>query len=80
MLVGDADPVTPPHWAEMAMKRMSRVRTVVVPHGGHGFSGLLGAECLDRLQAEFLLSAAPAALDVSCARQVRRPPFAVPAQ
>jgi hypothetical protein len=53
-------------------------RLVVVPQGGHVLSGLHGMGCLERLQSDFLTRPEPAALDVTCLQEVRRPPFAVP--
>jgi pimeloyl-ACP methyl ester carboxylesterase len=78
MMVGDADPATPPHWAELAMLSAVNGRLVVVPQGGHVLTGLNGMECLQRLQSDFLTRPEPAALDVTCLQEVRRPPFVVP--
>jgi pimeloyl-ACP methyl ester carboxylesterase len=75
MLVGEADPVTPPRWAESAARIMDRSRLVVVPGGGHGFAGMTGGDCIERLVAEFLDRPMPAELDASCAGQMGRPPF-----
>jgi pimeloyl-ACP methyl ester carboxylesterase len=78
MMVGDADPATPPYWAELVMRNAVDGRLVVVPQGGHVLSGLYGMGCLDRLQSDFLTRPEPASLDVTCLQEVRRPPFAVP--
>jgi pimeloyl-ACP methyl ester carboxylesterase len=77
MMVGEADPATPVHWAEAAMRTAADGRLVVVPQGGHVLTGLHGMECIERLQARFLARPEPDALDVSCLSQVRRPPFVV---
>jgi pimeloyl-ACP methyl ester carboxylesterase len=77
MIVGDRDPVTPPAWARDAQRTMDSARLVVVPHGGHWFSGLLGDECLERLQLAFLEDPAPARLDAGCVTSIRPPPFRV---
>jgi pimeloyl-ACP methyl ester carboxylesterase len=77
MMVGDADPATPPHWAEVAMQRVVDGRLIVVPQGGHVLSGLHGMGCLERLQSDFLALPEPRALDVTCLRDVRRPAFVV---
>lgn len=78
MMVGDADPATPPHWAELAMRSAVDGRLIVVPQGGHVLSGLHGMGCLERLQYEFLTRPEPAALEITCLQEVRRPPFVVP--
>jgi pimeloyl-ACP methyl ester carboxylesterase len=75
MMVGEADPATPPHWAEVAMRRALDGRLIVVPQGGHVLSGLHGMACLERLQAEFVARPEPRTLDVTCLGEVRRPPF-----
>jgi pimeloyl-ACP methyl ester carboxylesterase len=78
MMVGDADPATPPHWAELALRNAVDGRLVVVPQGGHVLSGLHGMGCLERLQSDFLTRPEPAAVDITCLQEVRRPPFVVP--
>jgi pimeloyl-ACP methyl ester carboxylesterase len=75
ILVGEGDPVTPPRWARVAAESLSRGRQVVVPQGGHGFSGMTGRGCLAGIQAAFFASAAVESLDVSCASEMRRLPF-----
>jgi pimeloyl-ACP methyl ester carboxylesterase len=77
MMVGAADPATPPHWAETAKRTAVNARLVVVPQAGHVLSGIYGMGCLARLQADFLLRPDPDALDVSCLHEVRRPPFLI---
>jgi pimeloyl-ACP methyl ester carboxylesterase len=77
MMVGEADPATPVHWAEAAMRTAADGRLVVVPQGGHVLTGLHGMECIERLQTSFVSRPEPGALDVSCLREVRRPPFLV---
>jgi pimeloyl-ACP methyl ester carboxylesterase len=75
MLTGERDPVTPPRWSEIALKRMTRGRLVVVPAGAHGFGGLQPRSCIPRIEADFIRSANPRAVDVSCAATLRRPAF-----
>ena len=50
---------------------------VIVPHGGHGFDGLEGTDCLDRLFVEFVDSGTTRGLDTTCVGRIRRPPFAL---
>ncbi len=77
MVVGDQDPATPPKWARLALERMDDGRLIIVPFGGHGFAGLLGAECLGELAVAFYDRAEPQSLDAGCVATVRRPPFAL---
>ena len=72
LLSGAADPVTPPRWAELAAESLSRSTHVVVPNVGHG---TLTRGCVPGLVTDFLDTADPAAVDASCAEDVRRPPF-----
>ncbi|HWK90413.1 MAG TPA: alpha/beta fold hydrolase, partial [Longimicrobium sp.] len=50
-MVGEADPATPPHWAELAMRTLVNGRLIIVPQAGHGFSGMQGGDCIARVQA-----------------------------
>jgi len=75
LIVGDADPVTPPRWSSTSARTMLRHRLVVVPGGAHGFAGMPDLDCLTRLQAAFYASANPAGLDAGCVARMRRPPF-----
>jgi pimeloyl-ACP methyl ester carboxylesterase len=71
---GDADPVTPPRWAEEAAKYLPNSASLVFPHGGHV---PVGSACGVTTMADFLDRASPRALDVSCVKNFRRPPFVV---
>jgi pimeloyl-ACP methyl ester carboxylesterase len=75
MMVGAADPATPPYWAEVAMRAMENGRLIVVPHAGHGFAGMQGAECTARIHAAFVAAPVPDAVDAACVAAMRRPPF-----
>ncbi len=70
LLSGEADPVTPPRWATLAAKTLSRHRHLVFTGQGHSV-GRLG--CAPRAVADFLASADPSA--VRCARETTRPAF-----
>jgi len=71
---GDADPVTPPMWAESALRNLPNSRHLVFPHGSHS---TLGTACAASIVKQFVEGLAPRALDVSCAREFRRPPYAL---
>lgn len=75
ILSGQFDPVTPPSAGEAVAKRMPNSLHIVVPSGGHGFGGLSGLECIDRLTAEFIERGSAKNLDVSCVKSIRRPGF-----
>jgi pimeloyl-ACP methyl ester carboxylesterase len=72
ILSGDVDPVTPPGWGDAVATHLRRSRHVIVPATGHG---VIATACGQRLVAEFVASADASGLDVTCARQARRPPF-----
>ncbi len=72
LLSGEADPVTPPAWAELATAGLSRARRLVLPGGGHG---VLWRGCVPQLVARFLDSPDAAALDASCVDRSRPVPF-----
>src|SRR5450755_2803894 len=66
LLSGEADPVTPPADAERAALGLTQHRHLVLKGEGHG---QLNTGCVPRLMAEFLDSAAPDKLDVTCLEQ-----------
>jgi pimeloyl-ACP methyl ester carboxylesterase len=74
LLSGEADPVTPPADAERAARGLARHRHLILRGEGHG---QVATGCVPRLMAEFLDSATPATLDVSCLQQHRPAPFFV---
>jgi pimeloyl-ACP methyl ester carboxylesterase len=73
LLSGQADPVTPPRWAEMLLADLPRARHVVLPGQGHGvfFRG-----CLPRVAAAFVEAGSADGLDLACLERARAaPPF-----
>jgi pimeloyl-ACP methyl ester carboxylesterase len=74
---GAWDPVTPPSDGSAVAKSLSRSLHVIVPHGGHGFEGLEGAECLDQLFAEFVDRGTTHGLDTTCVGRIKRKGFAL---
>jgi len=75
ILTGQWDPVTPPVYGEMAAKHLSNSLHLVVPHGGHGFGGLDGLDCIRNLIADFVNRGTTSGLDTSCVKDVRRKGF-----
>ncbi|MDX6384902.1 MAG: hypothetical protein QOK48_2475 [Blastocatellia bacterium] len=74
ILTGQWDPVTPPIYGDTAAKYLSHSLHVVVPHGGHGFGGLNGIECVDDLITNFI-ERGTTGLDTSCVRSIVRKGF-----
>ena len=77
IITGQHDPVTPPGDAQAAASRLTRVRVVIVPHGGHSAAGLTNGACIQQLMAAFLETPDPNALDTGCLSGIRRPAFAL---
>lgn len=75
LISGDADPVTPPRWAESIKQYLPRARHVVFPTGWHV---PIGTPCGADLETRFILAGEASALDFSCAATLRRPPFRIP--
>ena len=77
ILTGEWDPVTPPVNGDYVARTLPNSLHVVVPHGAHGFGGLEGLDCIQRLQAQFVESGTTKGLDTACVKNVRRRPFAL---
>lgn len=75
ILTGQWDPVTPPAYGDAAAKYLSNGLHVVVPHGGHGFNGLSGLDCVQKLIDDFIERGTTKGLDASCLKGVRREGF-----
>ena len=75
LISGDADPVTPPRWAEAMKQYLPAARHVVFPTGGHV---PLATACAARLATQFILAGNARGLDFSCAATLTRPPFRLP--
>jgi pimeloyl-ACP methyl ester carboxylesterase len=75
ILTGQWDPVTPPIYGDTAAKYLSQSVHVIVPHGGHGFGGLNGLDCIDNLIASFIERGTTAGLDTSCTNLIIRKGF-----
>jgi len=74
LLSGDADPITPPRYAEMAAVDLTNATHLVGKHQGHG---QLGVGCMRNLVAEFVNSADPMAIDAQCMERNFVMPFFV---
>ena len=76
LVAGADDPAASPAAAAAVARGLPRSRVVTIPEGGHGTAGLVDAACVDRVVVAFLDAGRPEAVDASCLRAVRRPPFA----
>ena len=74
LLSGDADPITPPRYAEMAAVDLTNATHLVGKHQGHG---QLMVGCVDRLVADFVASSDPASIDATCMERSFVMPFFV---
>ena len=74
LLSGDADPITPPRYAEMAAIDLTNATHLIGKHQGHG---QLGVGCMRNLVAEFVNSADPLAIDAQCMERNFVMPFFV---
>jgi len=75
IFTGEWDPVTPPANGAAVARHLAKSVHLVVPHGGHGFNGLEGTECIDRLQAEFVARGTTEGLNVECVKVIKRKPW-----
>jgi pimeloyl-ACP methyl ester carboxylesterase len=74
LLSGDADPITPPRYAEMAAVDLTSAAHLIGKHQGHG---QLAVGCMNRIVAEFVNSADPASIDATCMERSFVMPFFV---
>ena len=75
ILTGQWDPVTPPAYGDIAAKHLPNSLHIVVPQGGHGFGGLEGLDCIQKLVADFVDRGTTKGLDTSCVNRIRRRGF-----
>ena len=72
MLSGDADPITPPRYAEMAAVDLDNAVHLVGKHQGHG---QLTVGCMGRIVADFVASADLSSLETDCMERSFVTPF-----
>jgi len=75
IITGQWDPVTPPVYGETAAKYLSQSLHVIVPYGGHGFSGLNGTDCIGNMMVSFFERGTASGLDTSCVKSIVRKGF-----
>jgi pimeloyl-ACP methyl ester carboxylesterase len=67
LLSGSDDPVTPPHYAELARRAFPDSLHVVLTGHGHGQAG---APCVDRLMFNFVSAGTAQSLDAACTKKI----------
>ncbi|MGI9237560.1 MAG: alpha/beta hydrolase, partial [Woeseiaceae bacterium] len=72
LLSGDADPITPPRYAEMAAENLDNAQHMVGKYQGHG---QIAVGCTRRLVAQFVDAADPGAIDTECLQRSFVMPF-----
>ncbi len=72
LLSGEADPITPPGYAEQVLVGFSNARHLVGPGQGHGLAGI---GCIPRLMRDFLETLEPDSLDAACLERQQASPF-----
>lgn len=77
IFTGQWDPVTPPSHGDRVASYFSNSLHVVVPQGGHGFGGLQGLDCIERMNTLFVQNGTVKGLDTSCVKNIRRRPFKI---
>ena len=75
LITGEWDPVTPPSHGDAVAKSLPNSLHIVVPHGGHGLSGLQNIDCIDGLIVKFIESASVKGLDTACVKTIKREGF-----
>lgn len=74
LVSGHLDPVTPPEWGEVALRRFPNGTHVVVPGGTHTPT----SPCIEGLARTLLATGSVKGLDVSCVARDPVPPFVLP--
>ena len=72
LLSGDADPITPPRYADLAAVELGNALHLVGDRQGHG---QLAAGCMPKIVARFIATADVASLDASCMEDTFVMPF-----
>src|SRR5215213_9848296 len=77
ILTGQWDPVTPPVYGDTAARYLPNSLHLVVPHGGHGFGGLDGIDCIQNIIDDFVNRGTTSGLSTSCVQKISRKGFAL---
>jgi len=74
LLSGEADPITPPEYADEVARTLPNSLHLVAPGMGHG---ILLRGCVNRLANRFIANGSVEGLDASCVQDIEPPPFFV---
>ncbi|HEX8448211.1 MAG TPA: alpha/beta hydrolase, partial [Allosphingosinicella sp.] len=74
LVSGNLDPVTPPEWGEVALRRFPNGVHVVAPGGTHTPT----SPCIEGLARKLHATGSIKSLDVGCVAKDPIPPFALP--
>jgi len=72
VLSGEFDPITPPVWGQEVASQLRNARHFTASASGHG---VIGTPCGVRLIQEFLDRGKADAIDATCLKDVKAPPF-----
>ena len=75
IITGEWDPVTPPSNGAGVARHLSQSLHLVVPHAGHGLNGLVGTDCVERIQNDFVVRGTTKGLETSCVKAIHRKPW-----
>ena len=76
LVSGAWDPVTPAADAAEVAATLPHSLSLVVPAGGHGYTGVPGAEeCVDAISKQFIERGSVDGLDTTCVAHLHRAPF-----
>lgn len=74
LLSGEADPITPPQYAEQVAARLSNSLQITLPGFGHD---VLLAGCMPAVVTDFVEAGTVQGLDTACVQEIVPPPFFV---
>lgn len=77
VIVGTADPVTPPLWGNIMIESLHRARLITVREMGHLPTGMKNSACIDQIENAFADDPVPERLDVSCLAEMSPPEFRI---
>jgi pimeloyl-ACP methyl ester carboxylesterase len=72
LLSGEADPITPPRYAEQVAQGLSNSEMITLQGYGHG---ILSVGCIPALVTDFIEAGTVEGLDTSCTEEITPPPF-----
>jgi pimeloyl-ACP methyl ester carboxylesterase len=73
-LSGEFDPITPPAYAQRALKQFTNAKHIVLSGQGHG---QLAVGCMPRLVSQFIEDASSANLNEECLKSISPAPFMI---